>query len=558
MAKVKALIGIETDIGNSDVQLKKLDKEVNNVKKSAKDTKSSLKGVGGAVSDLGGPLGQASSGVQTLGKAFMTLLASPIGIIVGLLAGIVALLSRLDPVVDKVEQGLDALTAIFDTLAGNLDKVGKLFMQIMTLDFSGATKTAQELGSAMGDAANEAIDLRKSIQALEDDQNEYTVSNAKAEVAVKNLLIQAKNVNLSYKEKIKILKEASKIEKEDYEAGLKIAEENDRIAKAELARIDKAGVNRGDAAKAAADAEAALIRYKGQSADLQERIQNRIDAVNEAQAAKDKARKDQQEKEDKERAEREQKLNDEKLAYLRKGQGEYEAYLKEQQRLRDEALQKEIDAMLLGNSQKQSLTEEEANKLLEIRKLTDAEIATLALLSVDKQIEYINKLRDADKNVLDAKLAAQIDFANQLSGLLNNVSNLMGQQSEEGKAMAVAATLINTYVATMRAYTEGLKVDPTGVFAFLSAAAAAATGLKAVQQILSTNAKGTDGGGGGGGPIASAPPPITRPSSSFVQLDNRGPLDVNNVGMTKVVVVESDITQVQNQVSSIKAKATIG
>jgi tetrahydromethanopterin S-methyltransferase subunit B len=554
MAKVKALIGIETDIGNSDVKIKKLDREVNNVKKSATDTKSSLKGVGGAVSDLGGPLGQASSGVQTLGKAFMTLLASPIGIIVGLLAGIVALLSRLDPVVDKVEQGLDALTAIFDTLAGNLDKVGKLFMQIMTLDFSGATKTAQELGGAMGDAANEAIDLRKSIQALEDVQNEYTVSNAKAEVAVKNLLIQAKNVNLSYKEKIKILKEASKIEKEDYEAGLKIAEENARIAKAELARIDKAGTNRGDAAKAAADAEAALIRYKGQSADLQERIQNRIDAVNEAQAAKDKARKDQQEKEDKERAEREKKLNDEKLAYLRKGQGEYEAYLKEQQRLRDEALQNEINAMLLGNSQKQSLTEEEANKLLDIRKLTDAEIATLALLSVDKQIEYINKLKDANKNVLDEEIEARMAFARQLSGLLNTITNLMGQQSEEGKAIAAAATLIDTYVASFRAYKEGLKYGQ--VFAILSAAAAAATGLKAVQNILNTDAKGTNTTPSN--TTASAPPPITRPSSSFVQLDNRGPLDVNNVGMTKVVVVESDITQVQNQVSSIKAKATIG
>jgi hypothetical protein len=554
MAKVKALIGIETDIGNSDVQLKKLDREVNNVKKSATDTKSSLKGVGGAVGDLGGPLGQASSGVQTLGKAFMTLLASPIGIIVGLLAGIVALLSRLDPVVDKVEQGLDALTAIFDTLAGNLDKVGKLFMQLMTLDFSNATKTAQELGGAMGDAANEAIDLRKSIQALEDVQNEYTVSNAKAEVAVKNLLIQAKNVNLSYKEKIKILKEASKIEKEDYEAGLKIAEENERIAKAELARIDKAGVDRGDAAKAAADAEAALIRYKGQSADLQERIQNRIDAVNEAQAAKDKARKDQQEKEDKERAEREKKLNEEKLAHLRKGQGEYEAYLKEQQRLRDEALQNEINAMLLGNSQKQSLTEEEANKLLDIRKLTDAEIATLALLSVDKQIEYINKLRDANKNVLDEEIKARMEFATQLSGLLKTITNLMGQQSEEGKAIAAAATLIDTYVASFRAYKEGLKYGQ--VFAILSAAAAAATGLKAVQNILNTDAKGTNTTPSN--TTASAPPPITRPSSSFVQLDNRGPLDVNNVGMTKVVVVESDITQVQNQVSSIKAKATIG
>jgi hypothetical protein len=200
------------------------------------------------------------------------------------------------------------------------------------------------------------------------------------------------------------------------------------------------------------------------------------------------------------------------------------------------------------------LTEEEANKLLDIRKLTDAEIATLALLSVDKQIEYINKLKDANKNVLDEEIEARMAFARQLSGLLNTITNLMGQQSEEGKAIAAAATLIDTYVASFRAYKEGLKYGQ--VFAILSAAAAAATGLKAVQNILNTDAKGTNTTPSN--TTASAPPPITRPSSSFVQLDNRGPLDVNNVGMTKVVVVESDITQVQNQVSSIKAKATIG
>jgi tetrahydromethanopterin S-methyltransferase subunit B len=535
MAKVKALIGIETDIGNSDVQIKKLDKEVNNVKKSAKDTKSSLKGVGGAVSDLGGPLGQASSGVQTLGKAFMTLLASPIGIILGLLAGIVALLSRLDPVVDKVEQGLDALTAIFDTLAGNLDKVGKLFMQLMTLDFSGATKTAQELGGAMGDAANTAIDLRKSIQALEDLQNEYTVSNAKAEVAVKNLLIQSKNVNLSYKEKIKILKEASKIEKEDYEAGLKIAEENERIAKAELARIDKAGTNRGEAAKAAADAEAALIRYKGQSADLQERIQNRIDAVNEAQAAKDKARKDQQEKEDKERAEREKKLNDEKLSELEK--------------------KKKFDAEYSQSKIHLEIVEqEEMDKLQMDRMESQNEYDNAILKSEEDALKERQRIAAEDKKILDEEIEARMAFANQLSGLLKTITNLMGEQSEEGKAIAAAATLIDTYVASFRAYKEGLKYGQ--VFAILSAAAAAATGLKAVQNILNTDAKGTNTTPSN--TTASAPPPITRPSSSFVQLDNRGPLDVNNVGMTKVVVVESDITQVQNQVSSIKAKATIG
>lgn len=554
MAKTEALIQIRTETGNSDANLKKLDKEINNVKKSANSTKTDLNGVGDAVSDLGGPLGQAAGGVRSLGMAFKALLASPIGIVLGLFAGIVALLSKLDPVVDKIEQGLDALNAIFDTLAGNLAKVGRLFAQLTTFDLSGATKTAQELGSAMGDAATNAVNLRKSIQQLEDIENDYTVSSAKSEAAVKNLLIQANNVNLSYDERIKILKEAGRIEKEDFEKGLKIAKEKARIAKAELARIDKAGVDRGEAAKKAAEAEANLIRIQSQSADIQEKIQNRIDAVRQAQADKEKARREKQEAEEKARLEREQKVNEERLVQLRKAQDGYEAFLKKEAELRQSAIDKELDDLLFANSQKESLTEEEANKILGIRKLTEEEIATIAGMSKDKQIAYLNQLKNAEKNTLKAKLDANIEFANQLSGLLNNISQLVGQQSEEGKAIAAAGTLINTYVAAMNAYTQGSKIGP--VFAAISAAVATATGLKAVQNILNTDPKG--GSISAGSTTASAPPPITRPTSSFVQLDNRNPLDVNNVGMTKVVVVESDITQVQNEVKSIKAKATIG
>jgi hypothetical protein len=554
MAKSEALITIRTETGNSDANLKKLDKEINNVKKSAKGTNQGLSETSDVLGQMGGPLGSAAGGIKSLGTAFKALLASPIGIVLGLIAGIVALLSRLDPVVDKVEQGLDALTAIFDTLAGNLAKVGKLMMQLTMFDLSGATKTAQELGSAMGEAANEAIDLRKSIQALEDVENDYTVSTAKAEASVKNLLIQAKNVNLSYKEKIKILNEASRIEKEDFENGLKIAQEKARIAKGELARIDKAGVDRGKAAQEAAQAEANLIRVQGQSADLQEKIQNRIDLVNQAAEEQRKKIEEERKKREEERLAAEAKLNEERLVQLRKSQSAYEDFLTGGEKARQEAIQKEIDDLLFLNSQKESLSEDEANKLLARRKLTEEEIATIAGLSVEKQIAFIKKLADEENAVEKAKLNARIENAQQIAGLLKDISTLVGEQSEEAKAVAAAGTLINTYVAAMTAYTQGLKVGP--IFAALSAAVATATGLKAVQNILNTDAKG--GSVNVGNTQVAAPPPITRPSSSFVQLDNTNPLNVNNTGMTKVVVVESDITQVQSKVKSIKAKATIG
>jgi hypothetical protein len=537
MAKSEALITIRTETGNSDANLKKLDKEINNVKKSAKGTNQGLSETTDVLGQMGGPLGSAAGGIKSLGTAFKALLASPIGIVLGLIAGIVALLSRLDPVVDKVEQGLDALTAIFDTLAGNLAKVGKLMMQLTMFDLSGATRTAQELGSAMGEAANEAIDLRKSIQALEDVENDYTVSTAKAEASVKNLLIQAKNVNLSYKEKIKILNEASRIEKEDFENGLKIAQEKARIAKGELARIDKAGVDRGKAAQEAAQAEANLIRVQGQSADLQEKIQNRIDLVN--QAAEEKRKKIEE--------------------------GKKKAHEEEIKRL-EELAKKEAEFLAIRN--KATLQFTSAQIELRIKEKEEKEAAEWAEVNAQNEADriiYENEQKalkqkrenaEFEKKIDQEKLNARMAYVDAVGNLLGQISTLVGQQSEEGKAIAAAATLIDTYVAAFRAYTEGYKIDPTGVFSVLAAAAATATGLKAVQNILNTNAKGSGLNVSGSG--ASAPPPITRPSSSFVQLDNTNPLNVNNTGMTKVVVVESDITQVQSKVKSIKAKATIG
>jgi len=52
-------------------------------------------------------------------------------------------------------------------------------------------------------------------------------------------------------------------------------------------------------------------------------------------------------------------------------------------------------------------------------------------------------------------------------------------------------------------------------------------------------------------------PPITRPSSSIVRLGNSEPIKTVQDGKQKVYVLESDITDTQAKVNSIRQKATI-
>lgn len=535
MAKTEVLININANTNNAEQNIKKLDKELDKVSKSAHDAKKSAGAIGETASQLPGPLGAGVSAVQQLGTAFKALFASPIGIIVGLFAGLIALLSRLDPVVDKIEQGMDALTAVFDTLAGNLEKVAKLWFQIVTFQYGDAIDSAKELGNAIGDAASEAIRLRKAIQELEDVENDYVVTQAKNEAAVKNLLIQAKNVNLSYKEKEKLLKEASRIEQEDFEQGLKIAKAKADIAKAELARIDKAGVDRGAAAQKAAAAEAELIRFQSSSADLQEKIQNRLDNVR--QQAKEKQK-----------------------AIEQKRKERHEAELK---RL-EELAKKEEEALLKRNQFQIKYNNSVLDLRAEIAKqIEDEDLRKMEASNEEDRIEYERQQRieaERRKDIEEEKkknqiiLESRVALASGTASVLRQVADLAGQQSESGKALSAAATLIETYVAAFRAYSEGFKIDPTGTFSIISAAAAAATGLKAVQNILSTNAQGITSAGGG----VAAPAPITRPTASLVQVGNNNPIQVDTgKNSQRVYVVESDISDVQNKVKVIEDRATV-
>jgi hypothetical protein len=93
----------------------------------------------------------------------------------------------------------------------------------------------------------------------------------------------------------------------------------------------------------------------------------------------------------------------------------------------------------------------------------------------------------------------------------------------------------------------------------IAAAAAVAGGLANIRSILAVQIPNSGGGGGGSMPsMPSSAPPIIRPTSSNVNIGNTNPIKISNeTEGGKVYVLESDITNSQNNVDSIKKKATI-
>ena len=102
----------------------------------------------------------------------------------------------------------------------------------------------------------------------------------------------------------------------------------------------------------------------------------------------------------------------------------------------------------------------------------------------------------ADKSLIEAKyakLSKEIEAEKNKAKLtiaantFDNLATLAGEESEAGKALAIASALINTYLSATAAFSAMASIPIVGpVLGGIAAAAAVATGLKSVNQIRST------------------------------------------------------------------------
>jgi hypothetical protein len=223
--------------------------------------------------------------------------------------------------------------------------------------------------------------------------------------------------------------------------------------------------------------------------------------------------------------------------------------------------QSTVDLELQLEKKKTDIKNEEATKQADInKKIADDETKT-----AEERYLALDALNKAgvisDKEASDAKIAiakAEKDAKNAeldaYASVLNQASDLLGKNTVEGKAMAIAAATISTYTAIAKTL-EAHGANPIPGYAIAQAIITGIAGFAAVKNIIDTPIPNQGGGGGGGGSMPSMPAaPAMRPTGFSTGQPSQTPPKVEP---QKVYVVESDITNTQNKVARIQSKATI-
>jgi hypothetical protein len=255
-------------------------------------------------------------------------------------------------------------------------------------------------------------------------------------------------------------------------------------------------------------------------------------------------------------------LNNEKLNSEQKTALQLELAQQEQQQL--QALQLTIDQ---ANAER-ALAEldmqmKEADASFQIQKDLIDQKEALSLEQFQKGLineqQYNEALRgyseariEIDKKENDAKMANAAIAA----GLLGTVSDLVGKNTAAGKATAIAATTIDTYLGAQRAYVSQLiPGDPSSpIRAAIAAAIAVAGGIKNVREIVKTKVPG--------GAAASAPSISAAAPGGVPQVPTIGNSPVTALGTVmqnqpplRAYVVESEVTGSQRRVADIERRA---
>jgi hypothetical protein len=151
---------------------------------------------------------------------------------------------------------------------------------------------------------------------------------------------------------------------------------------------------------------------------------------------------------------------------------------------------------------------------------------------------------------------AKMQNAAMAAGLLNTVSDLVGKNTAAGKATAIAATTIDTYLGAQKAYVSQLvPADPSSpIRAAIAAAIAVAGGIKNVREIVKTKVPGA---GAVSAPSISASAPVGVPQVPTI---GNSPITALGAAMQpakplRAYVVESDVTGTQKRVADIERRA---
>jgi len=109
------------------------------------------------------------------------------------------------------------------------------------------------------------------------------------------------------------------------------------------------------------------------------------------------------------------------------------------------------------------------------------------LINQNQYTEGTAALTDARIALSNAEINAKLADLELVAGALSAFSQLAGENTKAGKALAIATTTIDTYIGAQKAYNSQLQLDPTSpIRAAIAAATAVIAGLARVNAIRKT------------------------------------------------------------------------
>jgi hypothetical protein len=300
--------------------------------------------------------------------------------------------------------------------------------------------------------------------------------------------------NSSYADRKKALDEVTISEK-------KLAKQEEDLARRRYEAI-KAQNALSDSSKEALDAEAASLYYYGATnAQVQRKLAMEAERIRNEENAKQKQAAAEAAQRQKERQEASQKEFDDWLALEIKKAETAEAnakFVKDREEKAKADAEKDFQDWLKIETEK-------------------AEIAQAnAKFVADREEKARQEKAKADKEASDAAIAlkkaefdAEMELLQSISGAFKSLASIAGEQTAAGKALAIASTIIDTYMGATKALAAGAGT-PVG---YINAAAIVATGLANLRTITAVQVPN----GGGAGATASTPMMPSGPSVGIIQ-----------------------------------------
>ena len=179
-----------------------------------------------------------------------------------------------------------------------------------------------------------------------------------------------------------------------------------------------------------------------------------------------------------------------------------------------------------------------------------------------KEVADAKAISDAKIDIAKKEQEAKSASLNGYASALSSVSGVIGQETEKGKALAIASSLVNTYAA-ITGQLKAFSGVPVPGFAIAQAIATGVAGFANVKKIASVKVPNSSGGGsapsGGSTPAPSAPslPPafnVVGASDTNQLADAIGSQSQEPV---KAYVVSGDVTSAQSMDRNIVEGASI-